>query len=162
MKTDPKLDLILERQVDVSPELVWKAWTEPEHLQKWFTPAPYQTVKCEIDLRPGGTFYTVMRSPEGVETENYGCYVEVVPGRKLAWTNALEAGFRPNGHESHLGFQFTAAILIEPAGKGTKYTAIVMHSTPQSRDRHAKMGFHEGWGTVLDQLVEQAKRGNFG
>ena len=46
-------------------ELVWKAWTMPEHLKKWFTPAPWQTVECEIDLRPGGIFRTVMRSPEG-------------------------------------------------------------------------------------------------
>ena len=60
---DPTRDLILERHVDVSPELVWKAWTEPEHIVKWFTPAPWKTVDCEIDLRPGGIFRTVMRSP---------------------------------------------------------------------------------------------------
>ncbi|HEY2939715.1 MAG TPA: SRPBCC domain-containing protein [Gaiellaceae bacterium] len=39
-----------------SPELVWMAWTQPEHLKKWFTPAPWTTVDCEIDLRPGGVF----------------------------------------------------------------------------------------------------------
>lgn len=60
---DPKLDLVLERVVDVPRELVWKARTTPEHLKKWFTPAPWTTVDCEIDLRPGGIFRTVMRSP---------------------------------------------------------------------------------------------------
>ena len=60
-KIDPKLDLILEREIDVPPELVWRAWTEPQHLMKWFTPAPWKTVECEIDLRPGGIFRTVMR-----------------------------------------------------------------------------------------------------
>src|ERR1700757_372332 len=64
---DPKLDLLLERIVDVPRELVWRAWTTPEHLKKWFTPAPWTTVDCEIDLRPGGIFRTVMRSPEGQE-----------------------------------------------------------------------------------------------
>ena len=51
---DPKLDLVLERVVDVAPTLVWAAWTRPEYLKQWFTPAPWQTVDCEIDLRPGG------------------------------------------------------------------------------------------------------------
>ncbi|MFA7638367.1 MAG: SRPBCC domain-containing protein, partial [Parvibaculum sp.] len=53
-KIDPKLDLVLERVVDVSPRLVWRAWTEPAHLLKWFTPKPWETVDCRIDLRPGG------------------------------------------------------------------------------------------------------------
>jgi uncharacterized protein YndB with AHSA1/START domain len=64
---DPRLDLLLQRVVDVPPELVWAAWTKPEHVKKWFTPAPWTTVDCEIDLRPGGIFRTVMRSPEGQE-----------------------------------------------------------------------------------------------
>jgi uncharacterized protein YndB with AHSA1/START domain len=69
---DPRLDLILERVVDVAPELVWAAWTKPEHIKKWFTPAPWKTVDCEIDLRPGGIFRTVMRSPEGQDITNVG------------------------------------------------------------------------------------------
>ena len=65
MTFDPTHDLRLERIVDVSPSLVWAAWTTPAHILKWFTPAPWQTVDCEIDLRPGGVFRTTMRSPEG-------------------------------------------------------------------------------------------------
>ncbi|HVY55877.1 MAG TPA: SRPBCC domain-containing protein, partial [Thermodesulfobacteriota bacterium] len=45
---DPRLDLVIERIIDVPRELVWKAWTTPEHLMKWFTPAPWMTVACEI------------------------------------------------------------------------------------------------------------------
>ena len=55
---DSQLDLVFERIVDVSPELVWAAWTTPEHLKHWFTPAPWKTIDCEIDLRPGGLFRT--------------------------------------------------------------------------------------------------------
>lgn len=69
---DPLLDLVLERVVDVPPELVWAAWTTPEHVTHWFTPAPWKTVTCEIDLRPGGMFRTVMRSPEGQDFPNVG------------------------------------------------------------------------------------------
>ncbi|WP_394828029.1 SRPBCC family protein [Pendulispora albinea] len=157
MTTDSKLDLVLERVVDVSPELVWTAWTQPEHIKKWFTPAPWTTVDCEIDLRPGGTFRTVMRSPEGEEHPNVGCYLELVPKRKLVWTDALEAGFRPSRQPAHLGFRFTAAILLEPHGSGTKYTAIAMHSNEECRNKHEAMGFHDGWGTVLEQLVAHMK-----
>src|SRR5262249_31712101 len=86
---DPDRDLVLERVVDVPPQLVWKAWTQPEHLVKWFAPKPWTTVDCEIDLRPGGIFRTVMRSPEGVDHPGTGCYLEVTPNERLVWTDAL-------------------------------------------------------------------------
>lgn len=155
----PELDLLFERTVEVAPELVWMAWTQPEHLKRWFTPAPWTTVDCEIDLRPGGIFRTTMRSPEGEEFPNLGCYLEVVPHRRLVWTDALEPGFRPSRVEAgpHCPFQFTATVLLEPAGRGTRYTAIVQHKDAASRARHEEMGFHEGWGTALEQLVAHVR-----
>ena len=93
---DPDLDLVLEREVDVPPHLVWAAWTDPKHLVHWFTPAPWQTPVAEIDLRPGGQFRTVMRGPEGQEFDNHGCYLEVVPNQRLVWTSTMTHGFRPN------------------------------------------------------------------
>ncbi|MEZ4223560.1 MAG: SRPBCC family protein [Polyangiaceae bacterium] len=154
MKPDPKLDLLLERVVDVPPELVWKAWTEPEHLKQWFTPKPWQTVDCEIELRPGGIFKTVMRSPEGDEFPNAGCYLEVVPNRRLVWTGALERDYRPVVPDPHAPFMFTAYILLDPEGTGTRYRALVIHSDEDGRQKHEAMGFHDGWGKALDQLVE--------
>jgi uncharacterized protein YndB with AHSA1/START domain len=158
---DPALDLVLERVVDVPPELVWKAWTTPEHLKRWFTPAPWTTIDCEIDLRPGGTFRTVMRSPEGQEFPNTGCYLEVSENRRLVWTNTLEAGYRPSptfGDPATCGaIAFTAVISLEPHGKGTKYTALAIHGLREGRDKHAAMGFHDGWGKALDQLVAVAR-----
>src|SRR4029077_16993171 len=93
---DPRFDLLLERVVDVRPELVWAAWTVPEHVKKWFTPAPWQTVDCEIDLRPGGIFRTLMRSPEGQEINNVGCLLEIVPNRRLVWPVALRPASLPS------------------------------------------------------------------
>ena len=154
MNADPKFDLVLERVVDVPANLVWKAWTEPEHVKKWFTPAPWKTVDCEIDLRPGGMFQVVMRSPDGQEFPNLGCYLEIVPNRRLAWTNALMPGFRPAasvGGEEHAPFRFTA--IIEAQGARTKYTATVIHGDEESRSKHEQMGFHQGWSAALDQLI---------
>lgn len=150
---DPKLDLVLERVVDVPPALVWRAWTEPEHLKRWFTPAPWQTVACEIDLRPGGVFSTTMRSPEGeVQPASDGCFLEVVPQRRLVFTDALRPGYRPAAKPF-----FTATVLLEPEGDGTRYTAIAKHVDEAGRRQHEEMGFAEGWGTALDQLVAVAK-----
>ena len=158
---DPRLDLVLERFIDVPRELVWRAWTTPEHLKKWFTPVPWSTVDCEIDLRPGGLFRTVMRSPEEQEFPNVGCYLEVVENERLTWTNTLLPGFRPStGSVSGLEcdtFSFTAVISLAPDGKGTRYTVVVLHGDEASRNKHNEMGFQDGWGKALDQHVALAK-----
>ena len=153
-KPDPDLDLVLEREVDVPPQLVWAAWTEPEQVKRWFAPAPYTTIECEIDLRPGGRFRTVMRSPEGEEFGGDGCYLEVVENRRLVWTSVLGPEFRPSVTED---LAFTAIISLEPTSAGTRYTAVAMHGDAAGSTRHAEMGFHEGWGAALDQLVALVK-----
>ena len=153
---DPKVDLVLERTVDVPKELVWLAWTSPEHLKHWFCPKPWMTTECDIDLRPGGKFRTLMRGPNGESQDSTGCYLEIIPNERLVWTAALGPGFRPNAM-GKLGFPFTAVISLESAGSGTKYTAHVMHADEAGCEAHAKMGFHSGWGAALDQLVAMVK-----
>ena len=158
---DPALDLVLERVIDISPSQVWAAWTDPVHLKKWFTPKPWETIDCEIDLRPGGMFRTVMRSPEGQEFPSMGCYLEIIPNKKLVWTNVLEPGYRPatpvDGGKECDDILMTGVITIEPHGTGSKYSALVIHASEQARKKHEKMGFHEGWGMALDQLVAYMK-----
>ena len=129
-------------------------------LKKWFTPVPWQTVDCEIDLRPGGIFRTVMRGPEGQQFHNPGCYLEIVENEKLVWTGALGPGYRPRPTAATPSdpFLMTAVVALESLGYGTKYTALVIHGDEEARKKHEQMGFHEGWGKALDQLVEVAKK----
>ncbi|MGD9904308.1 MAG: SRPBCC family protein [Vicinamibacterales bacterium] len=152
---DPDLDLVLERVVDVPPALVWRAWTTPEILVRWFTPAPWSTAECQLDLRPGGQFRTVMRSPEGELFPATGCVLEIVPGERLVWTTLMGPGFRPAqpGVPPADTMGFTAVIGIAAEGAGTRYVAHVMHVDAGTRQRHADMGFADGWGAALDQLV---------
>lgn len=150
---DPKLDLVLERTVEVSPELVWDAWTKPEHVREWFAPKPWTITSCDIDLRPGGAFRFTMRSPEGEEYPNVICYLEVVPKERLVWTDALLPGYRPSKEPF-----FTAIVTMEPVAGGTRYRAIAVHRDEAGRRKHEEMGFREGWGQVLDQLVEYARK----
>ena len=154
LKPDPKLDLVLERDIDVPVELVWKAWTTPEHLKHWFVPKPWSVTDVKMDLRPGGVFSTVMRSPEGQEFPNNGSYLEVVPNERLIFTDTLLPGFRPSPKPF-----FSAALLLAKNGAGTRYTAIAIHGNEQTRKQHEEMGFHDGWGTVVTQMTAFIKAG---
>jgi len=146
------LDLVLVREVDVPPALVWRAWTEPELLMRWFTPDPWRTTACELDLRPGGKFRTVMEGPAGEVNDSTGCFLEIGPNQRLVFTDALGPGFRPKGS----GFM-TAIISLEEIPGGTRYTARAMHKDGADRDTHAAMGFESGWGAALNQLVAVVK-----
>jgi uncharacterized protein YndB with AHSA1/START domain len=151
---DANLDLVLEREVDVPPHLVWAAWTTPAHIKQWFAPQPFETDEVTLDLRPGGIFHVVMKTPEGqLVDEGAGCILEAVENQRLVWTGALGPGFRPQASE----LPFTAIITMEASGSGTRYRAVAVHGTKESKDQHDQMGFPEGWGAALDQLVELAK-----
>lgn len=152
---NPDLDLVLERTVPVPPARVWAAWTEPELLVQWFTPAPWKTVACDLDVRPGGRCATTMESPEGERYPNVGCYLQVEPQRLLVFTSAMTEGFRPTLPDTGPdAFLFTARIELTPTDDGgTRYRAVAMHADADGCKRHEQMGFHEGWGAALDQLV---------
>ena len=154
-------DLVLERTLDAPIDLVWTAYTDPDHIKQWFAPRPYQITECELDLRPGGIFRIRMVGPDGFDTGHGvpGCVLEVVEQQRLTWTSALGPGYRPNetgeGCES---FPFTALVTFADAGNGkTAYKAIAMHKDAADRDRHEQMGFQDGWGTVADQLADYAR-----
>lgn len=151
-------ELVLERVVDAPRALLWKAWTSPEHLKEWFVPKPWSIARVELDLRPGGVFRTVMMDPEGKEYDNPGVCLEVVPQERLVFTDAYTAGWQP----AEKPFM-TAVVTFQDAGPGkTRYTAIARHWTVEDKVAHEKMGFHDGWGTVLDQLVAYVNAGKVG
>ncbi len=152
---DPALDLVLERTIAVAPDRVWAAWTDPALIVQWFTPAPWKTVAADVDVRPGGRTVITMESPEGEQYPNAGCFLMVEPERLLVFTSVMGEGFRPvaptNGADD---LPFTGRIEIAPAPDGgTHYRAIAIHADEDGCRRHAEMGFHDGWGAALDQLV---------
>jgi uncharacterized protein YndB with AHSA1/START domain len=156
-----KNDLVLERTLNAPIELVWEAYTNPEHLKRWFAPRPYEITEVELDLQPGGIFRFRMVGPDGFDTGHgtAGCVLEVIAQKKLTWTSALGPGYRPNEMgEGCEAFPFTAMVTFAEAGDGkTAYKAIAMHKDVADRETHEKMGFHEGWGTVASQLEEVAR-----
>jgi uncharacterized protein YndB with AHSA1/START domain len=153
-------DLKLEKILDAPRDLVWRAWTDPEHIKRWWAPRPYQTPEVEIELKPGGIFRTLMTGPDGFHEEGAACILEAVPGTRIVWTSALGPGFRPNAFPAQGcgAFPFTAIHTFEDAGDGkTRYTATVMHRNATDAAAHAAMGFDSGWGTCADQMAEVAR-----
>lgn len=152
---DAETDLELRREVALTPDAIWRAWTTPSLLVQWFTPRPYETIAAEVDLRPGGIFRTVMRSPEGEESDGAGCVLEAIPGERFVWTSALGPGFRPVVSD----LPFTAVIELTPTPVGgATYRVVARHADAAGRQMHAEMGFDAGWGAAFEQLVELMSR----
>ena len=126
--THPGLTLRLVRDVPITPEQCFEAWTVPERLMPWFCPRPWQVVACTIEPRPGGAFCTTMQSPDG-ETlpEGGGCFLAVEAPHRLVWTNLLGPDFKPQAI-THPGFGFVCELRFDrlPEG-GTRYQAQVHH-----------------------------------
>jgi uncharacterized protein YndB with AHSA1/START domain len=154
---DARLDIVLEREVTATPALLWRILTEPEHIKAWATPRPWMTVECEMDARPGGIFRTLMRSPEGEQSTNLCCVLDVVDQQRIVWTNALLPAFRPAPAPGIVPF-ITAEFTLQPHGRGTRYVAHVMHRDETDRQRHIDIGFHDGWNTVVTQMIAVAER----
>lgn len=139
--------LAIKRRIDAPPAAVWRAWTEPALLKRWFAPAPWTVSHVELDVRPGGASLIVMRGPDGGEFPNRGVYLEVVPERRLVFTDAYVGAWTPSEHPF-----MTVTISLEPDQAWTLYSARVAHWSVADRERHEQMGFHDGWKRCADQL----------
>jgi uncharacterized protein YndB with AHSA1/START domain len=147
-RTDGR-DLILTAILDAPPSALYRAWTDPTLITQWFTPAPWQTVSAEMDLRPGGSSLVTMRSPDGVDVPNRGVFLEVVPDHRLVFTNAYTSAWEP----AERAFMTVILTFDEESGNKTLYTAKVRHWTIADREAHEGMGFHQGWPIATRQLA---------
>jgi uncharacterized protein YndB with AHSA1/START domain len=140
-------ELVISRIIAAPPERVFRAWTQ--RLTEWWGPHGMTTPVCEMDLRPGGRFRTIMRAPDGTEYPTRGVFLEVTPPERIVFTDAFDPGWAP-----HPDIFFTAITTFEalPGGR-TNYTARALHWTVAAREQHEQMGFHQGWGESVDRLV---------
>lgn len=149
---NPTRELVLNRLLDAPRAKIWRAWTEPGLLVRWFVPKPWTIARAEVDVRPGGSSLIVMRSPEGEEFPNAGVYLEVVEQEKLVITDAYTSAWEPSAKPF-----MTAIVTFADEGGKTRYIARALHWTQEDREAHEKMGFHEGWGQCADQLEALAR-----
>jgi uncharacterized protein YndB with AHSA1/START domain len=144
-----KNELSISRLIKAPPAIVWKAWSNPEHLAQWWIPRPMECKVVKLDLLPGGGFETQMREGGGEFRPHVeGCFLDVIREELLVWTTTLAEGWQPV--EPCLAL--TAFISFKAEGQGTRYSARVLHKSAEDSRKHQDMGFQEGWGTTIDQL----------
>jgi uncharacterized protein YndB with AHSA1/START domain len=152
MTIDAMLDLTISRVIRAPRQSVWDAWADPRRFERWWLPAPYQCKVVEMDLRPGGGFVTRM-SEDGHQFTPHldACFLEVEPMVRIVFSNVLLGGWRPA--ETSYPTPLTATMTFRDDDEGTRYDAHVMHRNDADRATHEQMGFHEGWGGVIEQLA---------
>jgi uncharacterized protein YndB with AHSA1/START domain len=147
-------ELLLTRLLDAPRRALWRCWTEPALLKQWFAPAPYTTPVAELDVRVGGASRIVMRSPEGQDLPFLGTYLEVVPERKLVFTDAYTEDWMPKTSGAPF---MTVIVTFDDEDGQTRYTAKVRHWNAADKEAHEKMGFHDGWARCAEQLAALAR-----
>ena len=141
------LGLQVTRRLAAPRALVWRCWTEPALLMEWYCPRPWRATEVAIDLHPGGRMSVTMAGPEGERIDAPGIILEVVPGERLVFTDAMTAGFVPAGTPFMVGH-----VTLTDDGGGTRMVWGARHWTAEDRDRHLAMGFEAGWNAAADQL----------
>ncbi len=147
-------ELVLNRLLDAPPEKLYRLWTDPGTYGEWFCPKPWRVSHAEMDVRAGGRSNVTMQGPNGEVVQNPGQWLEVIPNRKLVFSDAFVGDWKPKD-----GAPFMVATLtFEPEGNKTRYIAVVSHWSEADKLQHEKMGFAQGWGIVADQLEALAKK----
>jgi uncharacterized protein YndB with AHSA1/START domain len=136
-------ELTITRLLDAPCALVFKAWTEPEHLARWWGARNFTLTSCKMDLRPGGAFRFSMRGPDGKAYPHQGVYRQIKAPERLVFTWAWEDEEGRPGHETLVTVTFT-----DEDGKTRLDFHQAVFATVSSRDGH-----EDGWMECFDRLA---------
>lgn len=151
--------VLITRIFNAPRELVWKAWTDPQHFKRWWGPKDFTCPFCEMDLRVGGKYLNCMRSPEGKEYWSTGVFREIVPMERLVFTDSFadENGNVVPGTHYGMSPDFPLEMLVivtfENLDGETKMTLehIGIMSGPDQE------GTRQGWSESFDKLAESLR-----
>jgi uncharacterized protein YndB with AHSA1/START domain len=133
-------EMLLMRVFDAPRGLVWKLWTEPEHVAQWWGPKGFTLPGCEMDFRTGGAYRFVMRGPDGGDFPFHGVYREIVENERIVFTAILE---------NLPGQELVTTVTFADEGGKTKLT--VRQTTPPGE---AGRGQNQGWSETIERLAE--------
>jgi uncharacterized protein YndB with AHSA1/START domain len=140
--------ILITREFDAPKHLVYKAWTTPELVKRWWSGDRGEVNSIEIDLRVGGKWRYVMTANEGFEVAFHGEYREVVPNDRLVSTEVFE--MVPDAQA------IDTATFAERDGR-TLLTLLVEHEKQEHRDMHIESGMEGGMQEAMDHLEEVAR-----
>jgi len=165
-KTDPatksvEQELIITRIFDAPRELVWKAWTDPERVKRWWGPKNFTAPVSKIDLRVGGTYLNCMRSPEGKDYWSTGVYREIVEPSLLVCTDSFADEKGKVVPASHYGMEgdwpLELRISITFEETGGKTTMTLRHEGIPAGQMSELT--EAGWNESFDKLAEYLAKG---
>jgi uncharacterized protein YndB with AHSA1/START domain len=137
-------ELTVTRVLDAPRELVFRAWTDPEHAARWWGPQGFTTISCEMDVRSGGAYRACMRSSEGTLHCRRGIYREVVAPERLVFTFAWEDAQGKPGHET------VVTVTFDDIGGKTRLTLHqAVFETVTARNEHQR-----GWTSTIERFAE--------
>jgi uncharacterized protein YndB with AHSA1/START domain len=141
-------EVVMTREVEAPRELVFDAWTKPEHVQQWMLgPSGWTMPVCEIDLRPGGEWHFVWARADGTEMEMRGEYREVTPPVRLVSTESWGGDWPET---------INTVTLSEEDGK-TTITQTVLYPSQEARDAALETGMKDGVSLSFDRLAEYVR-----
>ncbi len=142
-------ELIVTRSFNAPRELVWKAWTDPHHLAKWWGPVGFTAGDCKMDVRPGGEFSLNLRGPDGKPYPCKGTYQDITPPERIILAGAGECG-----HPCGSGVPPHAVVTVTFTEKrgGTQLTILTRFNSELDREAAVKVGYSVGWTQCLDRL----------
>ncbi len=151
-----KEEIIITRTFDAPRELVWKAWTDPESMKRWWGPKNFTAPVSRIDLRVGGKYLSCMRGPDGKDYWSTGIYREIVPRERIVVTDSFadeQGNVVPASHygmEGDWPLELLVTVTLEKAGGRTKMT--LRHAgIPAGKMREL---CETGWNESFDKLAE--------
>ncbi len=136
--------ITIQRTFDAPIDLVWEAWTQAEHIVKWWGPKGMDTKIEHHEFKVGGKWKYVMAMPNGKDFIAEGEYIEIAAPNKLVTT----ANFLP------MTEGVVMEVLLEADGEKTAFIFNVIHPTEAYKIQQEKMGVYNGWGSVFDQLAQ--------
>lgn len=130
--------IVMSRMFDASRDKVWAAFTDPKHVSKWYGGHGFTNPVCEMDVRPGGVWRHVMRTPDGQEYRQEFVFVEVSKPEKLVWQSRDHGKVKSGGPPTCV-----MTVTLEEAGKQTKWTLVAKFDSIADRNAATTMGFAE-------------------
>lgn len=147
-------DIVITREFAAPRQLVWDAWTKPEHVQKWFGPKGFTTRVDAFDFKVGGRSVYVMIGPDGTEYPSTGVFREIAPIEKIVTTDEFGEGFEEAHPGEDLPKGMVSTFLFDDLSARTKVTIVTSHPTLEDKAKHEAMGVVDGWNSTLDKLEE--------
>jgi uncharacterized protein YndB with AHSA1/START domain len=147
--------ILITREFDAPRHLVYKAWTTPELVARWWTARRGSAKSMEIDLRVGGRWRYAMETPDGQEVAFHGTYREIVPNERVVSTEVYEGAPVPP-EELEASATLNTITFAEEDGR-TQVTMLIQCPSPEVREAIVASGMEEGLQDALDLLEEVAQ-----